>query len=74
MSIFRRLKMLKKTIEIYDGNYSSHKICLFGAVIIGIGMLCFLLAPIFDYLNFGWKNPLFLSLPLFFIGSLIGKD
>jgi len=66
--------MLKKTIEIYDGNFSSHKISPIGAVIVGISVLCFLTAPIFDYLGCGWKNPLLLSLPLFFIGSLLGKD
>jgi len=66
--------MFKKTIEIYDGNFSSHYICPIGAVIVTISILLGFGLPLFDYLGCGWENPSFLSLPLFFIGSLIGKD
>jgi hypothetical protein len=66
--------MFKKTIEIYDGNFTSHYICPVGAAIVAISIILGFGLPLFDFIGCGLKNPGLLSLPLFFVGSFIGND
>jgi hypothetical protein len=61
--------MFKKTIEIYDGNFSSHYVSPFGFALHGIALLLFLSSPVAVYYNIGlpW---LLSSLFLYFVGLL----
>ena len=71
------MKLFRKTIEIYDGNWSSHYICPFGAVLCCIAVIfCFILQPIFMYKQVdAWLHqPIIYGALLFIIGSFIGKE
>jgi len=69
------VKLFEKTIEIYDGNWCSHFVCPFGAVLAGIGAFLLpatLLAIAFAGPEFGWG---LIASPIFFIiGSVIGRE
>ena len=70
------MSLFKKTIEVYDGNWSSHYICPFGAALCYIAViLCFVLQPIFIYkqIDVLLHQPILYGALLFVIGSFVGK-
>jgi hypothetical protein len=59
-------KLLTKTIEIYDGNWSSHYVSPIGFIISGLGVISMFLIPFLEWYAI-------VGMLLFFVGSFIGK-
>jgi hypothetical protein len=72
------MEMLKKDIEIHDGNWSSHYICKLGAIIIGLSIFGFTITMIISIVyKKSFAHTLIvlgMFFILYFIGSFIGYD